>query len=122
MEEMQGFKVPKGVSFAEAILSSQGITSWIIDVWNCHGVLKRREDAGYGGVPEEEGVSWVDLGWFTIPMPTCLKISLIKEQNEKIERILFDVIERKGAINISGFYPVFSTDLKKIENIIKEES
>jgi len=47
---------------------SADLSGWVVDVWNCHGVLKRRTwGVGYGSIPPAPCV-WVDLDWFTIPL------------------------------------------------------
>jgi len=96
-------------------------SEWSIDVWNCHGVLKKTKwGLGYGSTPElPESAEWKDIGYFSIPV---VKGSDVSEMEvEKIEKILFDVLhDRGGAINMSGFYPVFKEEMEKIQKILKD--
>jgi len=46
-------KVPRGVDMIEALFAMEGKTAWIIDVWDCHGVLKQQAwGVGYGCQPD----------------------------------------------------------------------
>lgn len=107
-------KTPRGTSFIESLFAIEGKTAWIIDIWDCHGVLKAKEwGVGKGCLPElPEGLEWKDIGWFTIPIEKGMKIG--EQQMNDIEKILFGVVNRNGMINRSGFYAVFSNDLKRL--------
>jgi len=94
------------------------VDDWSIDVWNCHGVLKKAEwGLGYGSEPENEKIKWEDVGWFTIPLKKNARIT--KKERKKIEEILFNALDNVGgAINWSGFYPFYEID--KIKKILGE--
>lgn len=99
-----------------------GSTLWTIDVWNCRGTFKPTHlGLGCGCKPDlPPGWRWYDLGWFTMPLPD--DVELRDEQKEKIEKILWDAIERAGgAINISGWYNVFQPELDRIAETLGSE-
>jgi len=97
-------------------LPPQQKSVWKIDVWNCHGVLKKASwGLGYGSKYEDEKIKWEDVGWFTIPLKKSARIT--EKEREKIEEILANALENVGgAINWSGFYPFH--EIKKIKNIL----
>jgi len=99
-------------------LPPQQKSIWKIDVWNCHGVLKKAEwELGYGSKTEDEEIKWEDVGWFTIPLKKSARIT--KKERKKIEEILANALESVGgAINWSGFYPFYEID--KIKKILEE--
>jgi len=86
---------------------------WVVDVWNCHGVLKQDTwGVGYGSIPPAPCV-WVDLDWFTVPVREGA--DLTAEEAEGVQELLSDILEhRGGALNISGFYPVYDDELEQI--------
>ena len=92
-------------------------TTWKIDVWNCHGVLKKTEwGLGYGNKPDiSPAGKYVCIGYFSIPVRADTELT---EEGKKLEGILFEVINRHGMINRSGFYPVPDKDIEKIKEII----
>lgn len=95
------------------------LSEWVIDVWNCHGVLKRRAwGVGYGAVPQQD-CEYVDIGYFSIPVRKGSKLS--EEEAKRLEEALSEVVWRHGAINMSGFYPVLKEDLAKIKEIIRNK-
>jgi len=117
-------KVPRGVGLIEALLAMEGKTAWIIDVWNCHGVLKQQVwGVGYGcepDLPAESGLTWLDLGWFTIPIQKD-EFNFWQDEalQKKVEAQLFRIIDRYGMINRSGWYPVYSADLEALQKILQ---
>jgi hypothetical protein len=116
-------KVPKGVDMIEALFAMEGKTAWIIDVWNCHGVFKMQDwGVGKGCEPElPEGLCWLDIGWFTIPVEKADVDTGTWEDEalrKRVEAQLFRIVERYGMINMSGWYPVTSVDLEAIKKIL----
>ena len=107
-------KTPRNTSLVESLFAMEGKTAWVIDIWDCHGVLKAQEwGVGKGCLPKlPEGLEWSDIGWFTIPVKVGMKIG--DQEIKDIEKVLFNVVNRNGMINQSGFYAVFSNDLKRI--------
>jgi len=113
-------RAPRGTGLLEMLFAAEGATPWCVDVWNCHGVLKPRQFAGYGSIPDLKGVEWLDIGYFTIPVEPGTKLT--EKQTEQVEGILFDVLRRQnGAINMSGWYPVFSTDIAHLQLALRGE-
>jgi len=96
-------------------------TTWKIDVWNCHGVLKKAEwGLGYGSMPDiSPAGKYVDIGYFSIPVKH--DVELTDEESEKLSKLLFEIIDRNGMINMSGFYPVKDEDIEKIKEIIGDK-
>jgi len=92
---------------------SADLSGWVVDVWNCRGVLKRRTwGVGYGSIPPAPCV-WVDLGWFTVPVREGA--DLTDEESAEVVDLLFDVLDhRGGALNMSGFYPVSEEEIEQV--------
>jgi hypothetical protein len=106
------------------VATGRSASGWLIDVWNCHGVLKPCGFEGYGNQDpkileflneQRSGMThrWEAIGWFTIPVPGNAMLS--KRQKERIDNILAAEVERNGMINQSGFYPVSAKTLEKLE-------
>jgi len=109
-------KMSRNASWIEMFLALDGKTAWVIDVWDCHGVLKQRSwGIGKGCTPElPKELEWKNIGegWFTIPVQ--YGIELDEKQEDLIEEVLFEVVNRNGMINRSGIYPVFSSDIERM--------
>ncbi|MGB9672412.1 MAG: hypothetical protein ACPLZY_04620 [Candidatus Norongarragalinales archaeon] len=98
-----------------------GIPSgWIIDVWNCHGVLKPLSEAGYGRLFElPEGMEWLDIGWFTVPILSSEKQYYTEKLKRKIHGWLESILSRRGgAINFSGIYPIYIDEVEELRTIL----
>jgi len=118
------------------ILQGRGLPSgWVIDVWNCHGVVKPKEFAGYGNqsdtiLKELENMTgkkyiWFDTGYYTVPvqeerLSKIKEAGLEKEFAERTENVCnWIVYDRNGgAINMSGFYTVTDEELLALEKVI----
>jgi len=99
-------------------------SGWVIDVWNCHGVLKLEEDAGKGCLSKlPEGMEWLDIGYFSIPVKTDRKQFYTEKLKRKIEGFLFSILERRGgAINMSGIYPIYADEFDRLIEILAKHS
>ena len=120
-----------------ALLQGRGFPSgWIIDIWNCHGVLKPQNFAGYGNQSDEilkdaekntgKKYTWFDCGYYTVPLRVEIfekikKANLTDELAKRLEKVLdWIVYERNnGAINISGFYMVTIEEITAAEKTIQ---
>ncbi|MDI6708618.1 MAG: hypothetical protein QME47_06015 [Candidatus Thermoplasmatota archaeon] len=94
--------------------------NWMIDIWNCHGVLKKEEwGVGKDYVPNlnKEKIKMENIGYFSIPVPVGEKLS--KKQKKAIEEVLFNAVNREGAINMSGFYSLLECDLNRLKQAYK---
>lgn len=93
-------------------------TEWKIDVWNCRGVLKKAVwGLGYGSTPDISPKGrYIDIGYFIIPIKK--DADLTNEECGRLQELLFEIINRNGMINMSGFYPVEKEDIKRIKEII----
>jgi len=92
-------------------------TDWVIDVWDCHGVLKMRQwGVGYGCKPKlPENLMWLDIGYFTVPISKSEQNLWNERLKRKIDRLLSKILEENnGAINWSGIYPVYQHQLEAI--------
>ncbi|RLI46681.1 hypothetical protein DRO69_02530 [Candidatus Bathyarchaeota archaeon] len=92
-------------------------TDWVIDVWNCHGVLKMRAwGVGYGSKPKlPEGLEWLNVGYFDVPIKTQERQFWDDRLKRKIDGLLSRILEENGgAINWSGIYPVYLHQLEQI--------
>jgi len=98
-------------------------TPWVIDVWDCHGVLKRREwGVGYGCKPQlPDGLEWLEVGSFSIPIKSDEKAIWNDRVKRKLNNLLFAILEENdGAINWSGIYPVYAHQFDAIvETVVK---
>jgi len=99
-----------------------------VDVWDCHGVLKNSNwGIGYGCTPDitKLGLRWEKVGYFTIPLPKDYP-ELNEDVKKQVEQVLFEAVQRNGAINISGWYDFYGggTDgdrlLKALNGKLKE--
>jgi len=97
----------------------------VVDVWDCHGILKNASwGLGYGCKPDVSklGFKWVNIGYFTIPLPKNYP-KLTAKKKEQVEQVLFTAIQRNGGINMSGWYDFLSIDrerlLKALEGKLK---
>jgi hypothetical protein len=99
-------------------------SGWIIDVWNCHGVLKLEKDGGYGCLVElPEGMEWLDIGWFSIPIKSDQKHFYTERLCRKISGFLDSILERRGgAINMSGIYPIYQHEFDEYITILAKYS
>ena len=112
-------------------------SGWIIDIWNCHGVLKPEVFAGYGNKSDEilkelqeatgHEYVWFSVGYYTIPIQKRIlddvkKHGLEEKLAEEVEKILNNIVYdiNGGAINISGFYFVPLEELERLEEKVKE--
>jgi len=99
------------------------ITPWVIDVWDCHGVLKMRDwGVGYGCKPElPRGLEWLNIGYFDVPIRSEERHLWDERLKRRVNGILSGILEENGgAINWSGIYPVYEYQLDKIyEAVIK---
>jgi len=113
--------VPRGVGFVEAIFAFEGKIAWVIDVWDCHGVLKKQSwGVGRGCMPElPKGFEWrvIGEGWFSLPIKKDMELS--ESQEKMIEKVLFEAVNRYGMINKSGIYPVYSSDLERLDKALQ---
>ena len=92
-------------------------TDWVIDVYDCHGVLKMRDwGVGYGCKPElPEGLEWLNVGYFDVPIRSEEKRLWDERLKRKINGILLGILEENdGAINWSGIYTVYQHQLEAI--------
>ena len=111
-------------------------SGWIVDVWNCHGVLKLQEFAGYGSKDDEmlehikdvmnADYTWFECGWYSVPIrqstkETVERAGLADELARRLEKVLnWIVYDRNGgAINFSGFYMVAVDELEAVEKTIQ---
>ena len=114
----------RGVEELVWATTGRSVSGWLVDVWNCRGVLKPCGFEGYGN--QDDGIlrfleeqrpgmkhRWEDVGWFTIPVPA--NAVLTRRQRRRINSILAEEVERLGAINQSGFYPVSKKAMEKLE-------
>ena len=102
-----------------------GIPSgWIIDVWNCHGILKPETEAGKGGLYElPEGLEWMNIGWFTVPILSAEKQYYTEKLKRKIHGWLESILSRRGgAINMSGLYPIYIHEIDELRTILIKHS
>jgi hypothetical protein len=108
----------------EWLLGGSSPSGWVIDVWDCHGVLKPYEMAGYGVKNKlPEGWEWFDIGHFSIPIAT--KEKPLWEANErlrrKVEGFLWGILERRGgAINWSGWYNITVDEAEELSAIVQK--
>jgi len=93
------------------------MSNWVLDVWDCHGVLKKVAwGVGYGTKEKIDG-EWVDIGYFSIPLKKGTTIT--EEEKEKVKEILWEVIRYwDGGINISGFYTVPAHLLEELKSVL----
>ena len=92
-------------------------TDWVIDVYDCHGVLKMREwGVGYGCKPQlPQGLEWLNVGYFDVPIKSEEKHLWDERLKRKINGILMGILqENDGAINWSGIYTVYQHQLERI--------
>jgi len=92
-------------------------TVWCLDVWDCHGVLKMREwGVGCGCKPElPENLMWLDIGFFTIPIPKNEQNLWDERLKNKVDKLLMRILtDNGGAINWSGIYPVYLDQMQRI--------
>ncbi len=102
-----------------------GIPSgWIIDVWDCHGVLKPEEEGGKGRLYKlPEGYEWLDIGWFTVPILSSEKQYYTEKLKRKIHGWLESILERRGgAINRSGWYTIYAHEIDELRTILIKHS
>jgi len=123
--------------FMTSIIRGSPPSGWMIDIYNCHGVLKPDGWAGYGivddeilkKIEDETGVKhllWYNTGYYSIALTQEL-INKVREENiedifrERLERVLSWIIEYQngGAINISGFYTVTVDEMNAIQKTIQ---
>ena len=98
-------------------------SGWLIDVWNCHGVLKHCSwPVGRGCIPEVEDVRFVSTpsGLFFVPLPVDAPEPTSKQLLD-VEDLLLQEIQRHGGINISGFYQVSIDTATKLDDILFPE-
>ena len=118
------------------LFQGRGLPSgWIVDIWNCHGIVKPQQFAGYGNQSDEilkdlekhtgEKYVWFDTGYYTIPiqerkLKEIREAGLEEEFAERSEKVLdWIVYDRNGgAINISGFYTITFEELRALEKVI----
>jgi len=112
------------------IITGRIPSGWIIDIWDCHGVLKPEEYAGYGNksdeILEELGdFVWFECGRYTVPLHDKIvedvrKAGLEEELSRKLERVLDWIVYHcnGGAINFSGFYMVSVDELRAIDKSV----
>jgi len=120
----------------EFLINNRMPSGWVIDVWNCHGVLKPQRFAGYGNMSDEilkeaekiqkEKYVWFDCGYYTVPLRESIKndiekAGLLDELTERLEKVLSWILydRNDGAINFSGFYMVSIDELKAVEKTIQ---
>lgn len=109
----------KGMEFEFELWSS-----WVIDVWDCHGVLKLIRDAGRGSLPKlPKGMEWLNIGYFTIPITSEKKHLYTDKLKRKIHGFLESILEKRGgAINMSGIYPISVFEFNQLLTILAKYS
>ena len=108
----------------EWLLGESPPSGWVIDVWDCHGVLKPYEKAGYGRKYElPEGWEWLDIGHFSIPILTEERPLWVGNERlrRKVEGFCWRILKRRGgAINWSGWYNITANEVEELRAIVQK--
>lgn len=95
-------------------------TEWKVDIWDCHGILKKAEwGLGYGSKPDLKNGEWIDIGWFSVPVKHNKKLT--EKEKERAGKVIGKIVDKRGMINMSGFYPVTDEDFVEIKKILKDK-
>ncbi|MHA1834129.1 MAG: hypothetical protein ACTSV7_09065 [Candidatus Baldrarchaeia archaeon] len=91
----------------------------VIDVWNCRGTVKNSKwGVGYGCQPDlPKGLKWEKIGYFIIPIPADIQLN--DTHKAQIEEVLGQIVDRDGAINMSGWYPIEDSDRERLLKAFK---
>ena len=125
-----------GMEFLSWIASGRIPSGWVIDIWNCHGVVKPKKFAGYGSMSDEmleefreksgKEYIWFNCGYYTTPLRKDIyevvkKAGLDEELRERLEKVLNWIVyeQNGGAINFSGFYMISVDELEALETTIQ---